>query len=115
MIVVGILVSLVLLVVIIRFALSKQTDKLVKRAAVIALAVISVAIVICVIMIVSGPKAVEEEPVFAGFSPVEAAPVTNPASVYALIFGVILVLFVGFIIYLAMRDKKAEKNMLGKE
>jgi protein-S-isoprenylcysteine O-methyltransferase Ste14 len=106
MIVVGILASLVLLVVIIRFALSKQTDKLVKRAAIIALAVIGIAVVICLIAIVSGPKAVEEEPVFTGFAleePVQQA--TNPAAVYALIFGVIMALFIALIIFLSMRDK----------
>jgi hypothetical protein len=109
MLVVGILVSVILLGVIIRFALSKQTDKLVKRAAVIALAVIGVAIGICLIVIAAGPKAVKEEPVFTGFSLEESAPVTNPATVYALIFGVILVLFMGFIIFLSLKEKKGNK------
>jgi hypothetical protein len=106
MIVVGILASIILLAAIIRFALSKQTDKLVKRAAIIALAVIGFALVVCLVVIAAGPKAAEEEPVFAGLSPVDAAPVTNPNMVYALIFGGIMVLFVGFIIYLAVKEKK---------
>jgi drug/metabolite transporter (DMT)-like permease len=108
MIVVGILASLVLLVVIMRFAISKQTDKPVKRAAIIALAVIGVAIGICLIVIAAGPKTVEEEPIFAGLSPEEPAPVTNPATVYALIAGVIMMLFVGLIIF------RSIKNMPGK-
>jgi hypothetical protein len=106
MIVVGILASLVLLVVISRFALSKQADKLVKRAAVIALAAIGLAIVICLIVIAAGPKPVEDAPVFAGLAVEEPVQVTNPATVYALIFGGILALFVGFIIFLSLREKK---------
>lgn len=97
---------MVLLGVIIRFALSKQTDKLVKRAAIIALAVIGLALIVCVIAIVAGPKTVEEESVFTGFSLEEPVQVTNPATVYALIFGVIMALFVGLIIFLAVREKK---------
>jgi hypothetical protein len=106
MLVVGILASLVLLGVIIRFALSKQTDKWVKRAAISALAVIGLAIVICLVVIAAGPKAVEEEPVFMGLGLAEPAPVTNPNTVFALIFGVILALFVGFIIFLSLKEKK---------
>jgi hypothetical protein len=106
MIVVGILASLVPLGVIIRFALSPQADKPVKRAAVIALAAIGIAIIICLIAIATGPKAVEEDPVFAGLSLEEPVQMTNPAAVYALIVGIIMALFVGFIILLSLRKEK---------
>ncbi|GHT85473.1 hypothetical protein FACS1894137_09800 [Spirochaetia bacterium] len=106
MIVVGILVSLVLLALIIRFALSKQTDKPVKRAAIIALAVIGLSLVICLIVIATGSKAVKAEPVFTGFSLEEPVELTNPNTVYVLLLGVIMALFVGLVIFLAIRDRR---------
>jgi hypothetical protein len=102
----GILASLILLIVIIRFALSGKAEKPVKQAAVIALAVIGIAVVICLAVIARGPAAPAEEPLFAGPFPEETAPVTNPAMVYALIFGAVLVLFIALIIFLALRKKK---------
>ncbi|WP_010259424.1 hypothetical protein [Treponema primitia] len=110
MIIVGILVSLALLGVIIRFALSKQSEKLVKRAAVIALAVIGLAIVICLIMILTGPKPVEEEPVFSGLPLAEPVQVADSNMVYALLFGIIMLLFLGLIIFLSTRDKKTKRK-----
>jgi uncharacterized protein with PQ loop repeat len=106
MIIVGVLVSLALLGVIIRFALSKKTEKLVKRAAIIALAVISLAIIICLIIIVSGPGVVEEEPVFSGFPLAEPVQVADPSTTYFLVFGIIMLLFLGLIIFFSMKDKK---------
>jgi hypothetical protein len=106
MIVVGILVSLVLLVVISRIALSKKTDKPVKRAAIIALSAIGLASAICTIAVAAGPKAVEDDPIFAGLSlegPVRAA---NPYTVYALIFGILMVLVIGLIIFLSLRKRE---------
>jgi hypothetical protein len=106
MIIVGVLVSLALLGVIVRFALSPKTEKPVKRAAVIALAVISLAIIVCLIMIVSGPGVVEEEPVFSGLPLAEPVQVADPNTIYILIFGIIMLLFLGLIIFFAIKDKK---------
>ncbi|MDR2739635.1 MAG: hypothetical protein LBB68_07370 [Treponema sp.] len=106
MIIVGIFVSLALLGVIIRFALSKETEKPVKRAAVIALAVISLAIIVCLIMIVSGPGVVEEEPVFSGFPLAEPVQAANSNTWYIMGFGIIILLFLGLIIFFSMKDKK---------
>jgi hypothetical protein len=110
MIIIGILVSIALLVVIIRFALSPQTDKLVKRAALIALGAICLAIVACLVMILTGPKAVEEEEVFAGLPLAEPVEVANPAKAYMLVVGIIMLLFVGLVIFLSLREEK--KNRL---
>ncbi|MFP3041228.1 hypothetical protein LQZ19_05340 [Treponema primitia] len=109
MVIVGILVSLALLGVIIRFALSKQSEKLVKRAAVIALAVIGLAIIVCLILIITGPKQVEEEPVFSGLPLAEPVQVADSNVVYALIFGIIMLLFLGLIIFLSIRGKKPKR------
>jgi amino acid transporter len=106
MIIVGVIISLALLGVIVRFALSKKTEKLVKWAAIIALAAISLAIIVCLIMIVSGPGAVEEEPVFSGLPLAEPVQTVDSDAVFFLVFGIIMLLFLGFIIFFSMKDKK---------
>ncbi|AEF86079.1 hypothetical protein TREPR_3048 [Treponema primitia ZAS-2] len=112
MIIVGIIVSLAMLVVIIRFALSKKTEKLVRLASIIALGLIVLAIVFCLIMIAAGPKEVEEEVAFTALPPSTPVAVTNTGAVYFLIFGIVVVLFLGFIIFTAMRDQKKGKKSL---
>jgi hypothetical protein len=106
MIIAGVFVSLALLGVIIRFALSKKTEKPVKRAAVIALAAISLAIIVCLIMIASGSGAVEEEPVFSGLPLAEPVQAVSSNTGYIMVFGIIILLFLGLIIFFAMKDKK---------
>jgi formate hydrogenlyase subunit 3/multisubunit Na+/H+ antiporter MnhD subunit len=111
MIIVGILASLALLAVIIRFALSPQTDRLIKRAARIALAAIALAIIACLILVIAAPGAEEEEEVFAGLplaEPVVAA--VDPNRVYMLIVGAIMLLFVGLIIFLSLREEKKKRS-----
>jgi hypothetical protein len=96
MIILGVMVSLLLLGVIIRFAFSPQTDKLVKRAAIIALGAIGLAIAVCMIMMITGPEAVMEEEVFAGLPLAE--PVTAGISsnrVYILVLGSLMLALIG--------------------
>jgi multisubunit Na+/H+ antiporter MnhF subunit len=110
MIIVGAIVSLALLAVIIRFALSPRTDRLVKRAALIALAAIGLAIVVCLALVIAGPRAEEEEEVFAGLplaEPVAAA--GNPNRMYLLVLGIIMLLFVGLVIVLSLREEKKKR------
>ena len=111
MIVVGILASLVLFVVIVWFALSKEAEKPVRRAAVIALGVIGLVMLVCLALIATGSAEPEPEPVFTGLplaEPVRQA--ANPAAVYALIFGVVLVLFVGLIIFLSIKNERGKNK-----
>jgi amino acid transporter len=110
MIIVGALVSLAFLAMIIRFALSPQTDRLVKRAALIALAAIALTIIVCLVMVIAGPGAEEEEEVFAGLPLAEpVVPAGNPNRVYMLVLGVIVLLFVGLIIFLSLREEKKKR------
>jgi hypothetical protein len=107
MIILGIIVSILLLGVIIRFALSPQTDKLVKRAALIALGAIGLAILACLIAVIAGPKAVVEEEVFAGLPLAEPVAVgISPNRISMLILGFIMLALIGFIIVLGLREKK---------
>jgi preprotein translocase subunit YajC len=110
MVILGTIVSLVLLVTIIRFALSPQTDRLVKRAALIALAAIALALVVCLVMVITGPDAVEEEEVFAGLPLAETVAVANPNRTYMLILGLIMLLLVGLVIFLSLREEKKKRS-----
>jgi cytochrome bd-type quinol oxidase subunit 2 len=112
MIVVGILASLVFLVVIARFALSKTANKPVRRAALAALAAIGLAVAVCLIVIVAAPQAAEEEPVFAGLFPAEPAPAIDPRKVFALLSGAALLVFLGAVIFRSLRnEKKSDKSV----
>jgi protein-S-isoprenylcysteine O-methyltransferase Ste14 len=113
MIIVAAVISLALLAVIIRFALSPQTDKLVKRAALIALGAICLAIVVCLVMVFVGPKKVEEEVVFSGLPLAEPVAVVNTNKLYMLALGGILLLFVGLIILLSLREEKKKRSAQG--
>jgi hypothetical protein len=111
MLILGVIASLILLAAIIRFALSPQTDRLVKRAAIIALGVIGLAIVACLIAVVAGPEAVVEEEVFAGLplaEPVVAG--ISPNRIYMLILGSVMLALIGFIIFLALGEKKKKRR-----
>jgi multisubunit Na+/H+ antiporter MnhB subunit len=106
MLIPGVVVSLILLGVIIRFALSPRTDRLVKRAALIALGAIGLAILVCMIMALTAPEAVVEEEVFAGLplaEPVAAG--ISPNRVYLLILGSVMLALIGFIVFLALREQ----------
>jgi hypothetical protein len=91
-------------------ALSKQAEKPLKLAAVIALGFIALSVIICLIMVVAGPAAEEEEPVFAGLPLAEPVRVENANGVYILLFGVILLLFLGLIIFLSLREQRIGKK-----
>jgi low temperature requirement protein LtrA len=114
MIIFGAIVSLALLAVIIRFALSPQTEKPVKRAALIALAAIGLTIVVCLVMVITGPKTTEEAEVFAGLPLAESVAVANSGRVYMLLLGVIMLLFVGLIIFLSLREEKKKRLAQGR-
>jgi multisubunit Na+/H+ antiporter MnhB subunit len=117
MIVPGVIASLILLGVIIRFALSPRTDRLVKRAALIALGAIGLAILACMIMVIAGPEAVVEEEVFAGLPLAEpVATGISPYRIYLLVLGSAMLALIGLIIFLALREKAktAGRKLLGK-
>jgi hypothetical protein len=113
MIIVGAIVSIALLGVIIRFALSPQTDRPVKRAALIALGAIGLAIVVCLVMVIAGPGPEEEEAVFIGLTPAEPVAAVNSGRIYMLILGFIMLLLVGLIILLSLREEKKKRLAQG--
>jgi multisubunit Na+/H+ antiporter MnhF subunit len=110
MLILGVVVSLALLAAIIRFALSPQTDRMVRRVALIALIAIALALAVCLILIITGPDAVEEEEVFAGLPLAETVAVSNPNKGYMLILGIILLLFVGLMILLSLREERKKRS-----
>jgi hypothetical protein len=113
MIIVGAIVSLALLAVIIRLALSPQTDKPVKRAALIALAAIGLTIVTCLAIIITGPAATEDEEVFVGLPLAEPVAAANSNRGYMLAVGLIMLLFIGLVILLSLREEKKKRPAQG--
>jgi multisubunit Na+/H+ antiporter MnhB subunit len=113
MIIAGAIVSIGLLVVIIRFALSPQTEKPVKRAALIALGAICLTIVACLVMVLAGPKATEEETVFAGLPLAESVEVVDSGRIYMALLGIVMLLFVGLIIFLSLREERKKRSAQG--
>jgi hypothetical protein len=117
MIIAGVLVSLILLAVIVRFALSPQTDAPVRRVAVIALGAIGLAVLVCLAVILtrSGGEETAAEDIIPGLPLAEPSAAAGPEGVYMLVAGCILLLFIGLIIFLSLREKKkiagpAKKN-----
>jgi hypothetical protein len=111
MIILGVMVSLLFLGMIIRFALSPQTDKPVKRAAIIALGIIGLAILACLIAVIAGPKAMVEEEVFSGLPLEEPVAIgISPNRIPMLILGFIMLALIGIIIVLALREKKKNRR-----
>jgi hypothetical protein len=116
MIIAGGIVSLVLLAVIVRFALSPQTDAPVKRAAVIALGAIGLAVLVCLALILtwSGGEETAAEDVIPGLFPAEPSAASGLDGVYLLVAGCILLLFIGLILFLSLREKKKTAGPAGR-
>ena len=105
MIVVLIILSLGLLGVIIYFAVSPKSSRLLRLSAIIALGVIGLALIICGIIILIGPAEDEDVisfPVFPDISP----PVKKINNVSDIIILAVLLLFVGFVMFRAMKEQK---------
>jgi hypothetical protein len=116
MIILGVIVSILFLGMLIRLVLSPGTDRLLKRAALIALGVIGLAIIACLIVVVAGFKGPETEEVFVGFPLDEPAPAANSGRAYTLVAGSIMLALIGLIVFLALREKAktAGRKLWGK-
>ena len=110
MLIVLAILSLGLLALIIRFAVSSKSSRLLKRAALIALVLILVSIGICAIVLVIGPGEDQEANGFLAFQ--EAVPVAAGESrlTEVLVFIVIFLAFLGFVIFLARRDQQRKQG-----
>jgi len=114
MIVVLIILSLGLLGVIIYFAVSPKSTRLLRLSAIIALGVIGLSLVVCGIIIIIGPgesSDVISFPIFPDM-PQPAKKITNVSDIIILI---ILLLFIGFVFYRAIKEQKKTPAVVPKK
>ena len=114
MTVVLIILSAGLLALIIYFAFSPKSERLLKLAAFIALGLIAIAIGVCVFFLILGPSQDEGEillPIFLD-TPTEQPPQGNVTEI--LVFLVILLFIMALIIIIVRRDHKKKLEMAKK-
>jgi ABC-type phosphate transport system permease subunit len=103
-------ISLVLLGVIIYLALSPKSSKMVRLAALCALGAIMLSVIVCVIIIFAGQTGATEEPVMPDFLAAEPPPPPQGNSIAILLLAVFMVVFLGIIVFLSMRERKRQDN-----
>jgi cbb3-type cytochrome oxidase subunit 3 len=101
--------SVLLLGVIIYFALSPKSSKILRTAALGALGAIILSIVICVIIILTGTGSAAEEPVMPDFFAEEAPPAPGNFLVLFLL-AVFLLAFLGGVVFLSLRERKRQQD-----
>jgi hypothetical protein len=103
--------SVILLGVIVYFALSPRSSKILRLATLGALVAIMLSIVICAIIIFAGMDTAGGEPVmpdfFAGETP-QAAPKGNSFVLFLL--AVFLLVFLGIVVFLSMKERKRREG-----
>jgi heme/copper-type cytochrome/quinol oxidase subunit 4 len=104
MLVFGAILSLGILAVIIYLALSKKSGKFIRLAAVIALVVIGISLIVSLVILLGGPSG-SPKPAIGDF-PVKPAAPANTDVGYLVTFLVMVLLLLGLIVYVAMREKK---------
>ncbi|MDR2486258.1 MAG: hypothetical protein LBD55_12820 [Treponema sp.] len=107
-----IIVPIGLFVLIVYFAVSKKSNLLIRWSAIMALIIIGISMIVCLFIIFGEPAAVvvkgpaikiisEEE---------EVTPVAGGNFIPLLVFGIILLLFIAVIIYLALQEQYRHKK-----
>jgi membrane protease YdiL (CAAX protease family) len=117
MLVVGIIVSIFLLGVITFLALSKKSEKIIKKLAFIALIVIGVSVIASTVIVIVFDKPPEEPIEFRipGLLPQQPKAPSSSNNIMALVFAILLVLFLGVIIYVSLKDQNQGKNRKKKQ
>ncbi|MDR0568110.1 MAG: hypothetical protein LBG87_02765 [Spirochaetaceae bacterium] len=98
---------------IVYFAISKKSGLLIRWAAIMALILIGLSVVVCLFIILSEPGVVAVEGPNIDFVPDrEVIPVKKANPLPLLLFAGALLLFIAFVMYLALRDqyRNKEKN-----
>jgi hypothetical protein len=95
--------------VIVFFAVSKKTEPVLRLAAIIALGVITLAVAVCLIIIFAESGSVPVEPEPGDFLPDDSPkPKAGGLPWMIIIFTIILLGFLGFVIYLALKEQKLQ-------
>jgi hypothetical protein len=104
MLVFGVILSLGILAAMIYLALSKKSGRFIRRAAVIALIIIGISLVISVVILLGGSFG-SSKPVM-GDIPVKPASPANTDVGYVITFLIMLLLLLGLIAFVSIREKK---------
>ncbi|MDR1986921.1 MAG: hypothetical protein LBP88_08135 [Treponema sp.] len=101
-----ILVSVGLFILIVYFALSKQSSLLIKRTAVIALILIGIAVAVSLYLIFSEPAVILGPRVPAEIPLEKPVPVKAVRAIPIAAGAILLLLFIALIVYIALRDQR---------
>ena len=112
MLIVLAVLSLGLLGLIIKFAISSKSSRLLKRAALIALILIVVSIGICAVILIIGPGEESDEAGFLVFQDAVPVPAREKNYVETIVFIVIFLSFLGFVVLLFRRDRQKKEGPL---
>ncbi|MDR1654950.1 MAG: hypothetical protein LBR96_03045 [Treponema sp.] len=102
--------ALIFLGVIVFFAVSKKTELRLRQAAIIALGIITLAVIVCLILVFAGTSSIPVEPELGIFLDDSPKQKTGGPPWGIIIFTIILLGFLGFIIYLALKEQKLQKK-----
>jgi amino acid transporter len=99
--------ALIFLGVIVFFAVSKKTEPRLRLAAIIALGAIALAVMVCLILVFAGSSSIPVEPEPGDFLN-DSSPGKKGGGLpwLLIIFIIILLGFLGIVIYLALKEQK---------
>jgi formate hydrogenlyase subunit 3/multisubunit Na+/H+ antiporter MnhD subunit len=99
-------ISLGLFILIVYFALSKHSSLLVKRAAVIALILIGLALIVSLCIIFGEPTAILTKQAPVEVAQKDQVPVKVVKPIPILIVVILFLLFIAWIVYISLRDQR---------
>jgi cbb3-type cytochrome oxidase subunit 3 len=105
-----ILISPCLFILIVYFALSKQSSPLIKRTAVIALILIGIAVMVSVYLILSEPAAALTPRPPTEMPPENPVPVKVVKTTPILVLAILFLLFIALTVYLSLRDQRRDQH-----
>ncbi|MDR2798580.1 MAG: hypothetical protein LBB80_09560 [Treponema sp.] len=105
-----IFVSVCLFILIVYFALSKRSSLLVKRAAVIALILVGIAVVVSLYLIFSEPAVTLTPRPPTEIPPEKPVPVKVVKSIPILVVAILFLLFIALTVYISLRDQRRDQD-----
>jgi amino acid transporter len=98
--------SVVLLGVIVYFALSRQSSRILRFSALAALGAIILSVLICVIIIFANTEFAAEEPVMPDFLAAEAPPAPRGNFLVLFLLAFFIIVFLGVVIFLSLKERR---------
>jgi cbb3-type cytochrome oxidase subunit 3 len=105
-----ILVSLCLFILIVYFALSKQSSLFIRRTAVIALILIGIAVAVSLYLIFSEPTVTLTPLPSAEIPPEKPVPIKVVKSTPIVVIAILFLLFIALIVYISFRDQRRDQH-----